>query len=52
MAVDEHYQIGKGNISFFEAPLQADPCLAKMIVDKNADMIILDISDFSMDASR
>jgi hypothetical protein len=34
MAVDEHSQIGRGNISFFEPPFQADPCLAKMIVEK------------------
>jgi hypothetical protein len=46
--VDDYSPEGKGDISFFVAPTQADPCLAKMIVDGAADAIISDDSDFPM----
>jgi hypothetical protein len=39
---------GKGDISFFEAPTQADPCLAKIMVDGKANAIISNDSDFSL----
>jgi hypothetical protein len=48
MSVDEYPPEGKGDMPFFEAPTQADPCLAKMMVDEKADAIILDDFDFSM----
>jgi len=46
--VDEYCPEGKGDISFVVAPTQADPCLAKIMVDQNADAIISDDSDFAM----
>ena len=45
---DQYSPEGKGEISFFVAPTQADPCLAKIMVDENADAIISDDSDFAM----
>jgi hypothetical protein len=47
-SVEEYSPEGKGDISFFVAPTQADPCLAKMIVDGVADAVISDDSDFPM----
>lgn len=46
--VNEYNPEGKGEVSSFIAPTQADPCLAKMVVDGDLDAIISDDSDFSM----
>ena len=38
----------KGKITFEIAPFQADPCLAKCVIDREADFIISNDSDFAM----
>jgi hypothetical protein len=40
--------LGKGNMTFFVALTQADPCLAKLSVDGEADAIITDDSVLPM----
>lgn len=39
---------GKGDLSYITAPTQADPCLAKMIIDREADALITSDSDLPM----
>ena len=46
--ISEYEPQGKGDLSYETAPTQADPCLAKLIIDREADALVTNDSDLPM----